>query len=284
MLVGKGAFARVYQTSPGRARKRTPAKDTYGVALHRQEVRVLRRLNALDPDGDFVVRAFSDGAARGDVYLDLEYLPKTLYHWWAERPDDPAALARALRQVCLALDFLQQSGVCHMDVKADNVMVRGDGRFVLVDFGRSVFTNDAQKVTRNEWAAPNDPPSGAYCLMPEEVLSLLQQYTAGEPVTVALTNKVDVYALGATAYHLWVRAHHDGTYPSELASVGPLLERKRAGKAWLRAEGFLTLPKTLRTLVRMMLHIRPEYRISARVAAKYCDMFLETAEQNVAQG
>jgi serine/threonine protein kinase len=199
-------------------------------------------------------------------------------------PPTATDFATVLRQVCQALDFLEGTNVCHLDIKADNIMLRENGHCVLIDFGRAVFTNESKEITKAQWLADDDPPSGAYCLMPMEVLLLLQQYSNREPVTQVLTNKVDVYALGATMYHLWTGAHHDGTFPSDFDAVPKLLAKKKEGNAWARNEGFKSLPKALRTLACMMLHVRAGYRISARVVVKYCDVFLETAQQNVAPG
>ena len=283
MLVGKGVFSKVYRVDSGQVRKKTPLVDEYGVALHCQEVRVLRHLNEKDDEGLFVVKMLGNGQDLHSKWVLMEFLPTTLYQWWVGRlRPTPTQFATIMRQVCRALDFLEGAHVCHLDLKADNIMLRENGHCVLIDFGRAVFTNDSRKITKDEWTAEDDPPSGAYCLMPLEVLLLLQDFVNHEPVTQVLTNKVDVYALGATMYHLWTGKHHDGTYPSNFDAVPELIAKKRKDKLWMRAEGFQTLPKTLRTLVRMMLHVRSEYRISARVAVKYCDMFLETTQQNVA--
>ena len=283
MLVGKGVFSKVYRVDRGSVRKKTPLVDEYGVALHCQEVRVLRHLNEKDDKDLFVVKMLGNGQDLHSKWVLMEFLPTTLYQWWAGRLPSATDFATVMRQVCQALDFLESANVCHLDLKADNIMLRENGRCVLIDFGRAVFTNESKKITKAQWLADDDPPSGAYCLMPMEVLLLLQNFVNREPVTQVLTNKVDVYALGATMYHLWTGTHHDGTFPSDFDAVPKLIAKKKEDKAWMRHVGFQTLPKTLRTLVRMMLHVRSEYRISARVAVKYCDMFLETAQQNVAK-
>ena len=245
---------------------------------------MLRHLNEKDDEGLFVVKMLGNGQDLHSKWVLMEFLPTTLYQWWVGRlrPSATDSLRPSCARCARPWTFLKGRTCATSTSRPTTSCSARTGHCVLIDFGRAVFTNDSRKITKDEWTAEDDPPSGAYCLMPLEVLLLLQDFVNHEPVTQVLTNKVDVYALGATMYHLWTGKHHDGTYPSNFDAVPELIAKKRKDKLWMRAEGFQTLPKTLRTLVRMMLHVRSEYRISARVAVKYCDMFLETTQQNVA--
>jgi len=103
-----------------------------------------------------------------------------------DRNDSFVPVHRALvilTEMARGLAAVHAAGIVHRDVKPDNVLVeRGTGRAVLVDFGLAVPAE-----TRRFSGLVGSP---AY-MAPEQV--------TGEE---KITSRADVYALGATAYHL----------------------------------------------------------------------------------
>ncbi len=119
---------------------------------------------------------------------------------------------RIALQVARALGAVHDAGLVHRDVKPSNVMVRDDGRAVLVDFGLARPTDatiTAGFAGTLAYAAP--------------------EQLAGAPDEV--NARGDVYGLGATLYHALARRRaFDGTSPAALARAmeagAPALRRR----------------------------------------------------------
>jgi serine/threonine protein kinase/WD40 repeat protein len=83
-----------------------------------------------------VVTVYAIGSHRGAPYLALEYLDgATLRERIAARkPTVPEAL-RFARDIAAAVAAAHETGVLHLDLKPDNVLLASDGRLRVVDFG-----------------------------------------------------------------------------------------------------------------------------------------------------
>ena len=132
---------------------------------HRNLVTVLDAGIGEDDDRPFLVMELVEGRSLADA---LEDGPLT--------PEDAAAVGA---QVAAALTYAHGRGVVHRDVKPGNVLLGGDGRVKLADFGIARLLGDTARHTRTGTAIG----TAAY-LAPEQV--------RGEDVTGA----ADTYALG----------------------------------------------------------------------------------------
>lgn len=92
----------------------------------------------------------------------------------------PEKVERWLQQVAEALNYTHDKGILHCDIKPANILIDEEGRARLVDFGQAVGTDK----TEGNY--------GTLGYMPPEQT---------EPGTLPST-RWDLYALGATAYHL----------------------------------------------------------------------------------
>jgi serine/threonine protein kinase/WD40 repeat protein len=83
-----------------------------------------------------VVTVYAVGSFRGAPYLALEYLDgSTLRERMStRRPTVPEAL-RFARDIAAAVAAAHETGVLHLDLKPDNVLLAADGRLRVVDFG-----------------------------------------------------------------------------------------------------------------------------------------------------
>ncbi len=127
----------------------------------------------------YFVMALVEGRGLGDLIDERSHL---------QRAD--AALETGVRALALAaraLDFAHQRGIVHRDVKPDNILVDADGAPHLTDFGIAKNVRRELSLTK-----------------PDAIIGT-PQYMAPEQVNRVVDRigpATDVYALGATLYHL----------------------------------------------------------------------------------
>jgi serine/threonine-protein kinase len=130
----------------------------------------------------------------GYGYFITPYVQGSTFHVWRWRAR--ASLHRSVGLVCEyleALEVLHARGVCHRDIKADNLLVRQeDEQPFLIDFG-SVHLPWARALT--EGLAPGT----LYCQPPEAVLFLISEaFRPGSRLEAR--PEADLYAVGLLLY------------------------------------------------------------------------------------
>lgn len=217
--IGRGGMAAVYQASDTRSNRIVAIKEMSQDGLSPDEVREAQEsfrreaglLQTLShPNLPKVHESFSEQGRNYLVmdYIDGETLEQKLLA--AKRPLREAEVLYWARQLCDALGYLhsRRPPIIFRDLKPANVMVTKRGEVKLIDFGIArLFSRGATHDTQALGTPGYAPP---------------EQY--GNAQTDA---RADIYALGATLYHLLTN-YDVGTTPFALP---PLRSRNPAVSA-----------------------------------------------------
>ena len=145
------------------------------------EAKTLARLDHPNilPIYDFVV-------TREVVFLTMPLVRGgTLREVLNRGPLDGSTTWRYLREVGLGLQYAHDAGIIHRDLKPNNVLLHGDGRAVLADFGLARSANQDTRLTTAGFALGTP----GY-MAPEQVL--------GQD----LDHRVDIYAMGVMTFEM----------------------------------------------------------------------------------
>ncbi|AKI98951.1 serine/threonine-protein kinase [Archangium gephyra] len=137
----------------------------------------------------------------GHFFFVTDHVPGSTFNTWRWRTQ--ASLRRFIRvlaELVLVMAELHERGVCHRDIKPDNVLVReGDDKPFLIDFG-AVFLPGAYTLTR-------ELPPVTFHNMPPEVAAFLRGGEWEEGAHFPASPAADLYALGALLYEALTDCH-----------------------------------------------------------------------------
>jgi serine/threonine protein kinase len=130
--------------------------------------------------------------AAGDLdripYLVMEYVQGQTLDQWLDGPEllAPDEVARLGTAVAYAVHSLHQQNIVHLDLKPANVLIRPDGRAVLLDFGLSYSALYPDLLAEQMRRAVGSP----VWIAPEQVVGV-----RGDP-------RSDIFAIGVMLYQL----------------------------------------------------------------------------------
>ncbi|MFW6132718.1 MAG: serine/threonine-protein kinase [Planctomycetota bacterium] len=136
-----------------------------------------------------IVQAIDVGEAGGYHYFVMEYVEGHTLHdelVGGKVFSEPEAL-RIIVQIARALEHAHGQGLIHRDVKPKNIMITPEGVAKLADMGLARAAADVRAAEAEAGRAYGTP----YYISPEQV--------RGE---VDIDFRADIYALGATLYHV----------------------------------------------------------------------------------
>lgn len=193
---GAGVVYKALQTELGRrvAIKVLPSGPESGSRERESWLREARNL-AHVPWHPGIVRLIHPGQYDGLLYLVMELVPGGSLKDRLEGPMPPRAAAALLEKVTRAVDHIHHAGVLHLDIKPSNILLDGPAEIPwpemlprLADFGIARIGTESgatQTTLSGAWGTP--------------------RYMAPEQISLnrgKIGPAADVYALGATLYHM----------------------------------------------------------------------------------
>ena len=202
-LLGRGGMGEVWRARDPLLRrsvalKRLPPGPTPDAERRTRFLREARTLAVLDSPGIvslFAAENLEDPDPARDSFLVMELVDgEPLDRILARRGPMPLEeVLDLLRQVAGALADAHRAGVVHRDLKPANILLRPDGRVVIIDFGLALLTGgerEEERLTRSGMVAGT-----ASYMSPEQA--------RGEPIGPAS----DVWAVGILAWEMLAGAH-----------------------------------------------------------------------------
>ena len=159
-----------------------PREPAIGLVGFEMELMILPAL-----EGEHVPRFVAAGDLLSTPFIAMERVEgRSLEAFVAEAPLAPEAVARMGAALADALHDIHSQGAVHQDLKPENVIVRPDGRMVLLDFGFAHHVRYPDLLAESRQHAAGSAPY----VSPEQL-----QGRRGDP-------RSDLFALGAILYEL----------------------------------------------------------------------------------
>jgi hypothetical protein len=182
-----------------------------------------------------IVPVYDSGEDQGQQYFVMELMEGGSLAPLLENRDRelPRQIVPIVVKVARALHFAHQKGIVHRDIKPDNILLDGEGEPAIGDFGIAKSLEESPGLTREGRAI------GTPFYMPPEQAN-------GELLHIGPHS--DVYALGATLYHLLCgRPPFSG--PNEFVLLANIVNKEAPSPAKIALETMgRTIPVDLETI------------------------------------
>jgi protein-serine/threonine kinase len=232
-------WAVTHPAQPGALLMKVPrlaeGEDPAAIVSFEMEQMILPRVS-----GPHVPRFVASGGFDRQPYLVMERIDGASLQAQADAAPLPAAEIAAIgAAVAEALDSLHRQHVVHLDVKPSNILLRGSGEAVLVDFGLSRHAQ-LPDLMEEEFRLPYGT---APYMAPEQIMGIRSEARS------------DLFALGAMLYLLATGKHPFGD-PQRMSGLKRRLWRDPPPPRQLRPE----CPEWLQEVILRCLEVQPERR------------------------
>lgn len=151
-IIGQGSFGVVYQAMVMETKETVAIKKVLqDRRFKNRELQIMQKLK--HPDVVDLKHCFySKGDKRDEVFLNLvmEYIPETLHrtirdHAKVDQKVDHFYIKMYMYQLCRSIAYIHSLGVCHRDIKPQNVLLNKATRKIsLCDFGSAKILVEGQ--------------------------------------------------------------------------------------------------------------------------------------------
>jgi CRP-like cAMP-binding protein len=184
-IIGRGGYSIVYKGVDSSNNKSVAIKmlrhnmfmEPDFLNRFRNEAKIVARF-----DHDNILKVFDINERFQTAFIIMEYLDGESIRAMLDRKkiiSDREAI-NFLIQTCKAIDYAYEQGVLHKDISPENLMVIGETRIKLIDFGLASFVHEE-----------DDFLDGAFFYLAPEI-------SKGESASL----KSEIYSLGVTAFEM----------------------------------------------------------------------------------
>ncbi len=190
--LGSGTTSQVYLArDPGTAREVAVKLFSINHTVEREQATMIRKffltevLLAQKLRHPNIVQIYDSAVDDTKAYIAMEYVPGSTLDKYCQPGSllDFKRVAEILQTVCTALDYAQQHGVIHRDIKPDNILLTENLEPKVTDFGSAINLDNLQVSQVDRVGSP------AY-MSPEQI----QGQT--------LTSQTDMFSLGMVLYKM----------------------------------------------------------------------------------
>src|SRR5207244_2733323 len=134
------ALGRDHGVAATLAERGTLPADQDALTRFEREARAVARVS----DHPHVVTIYDIGEHEGSAFIVMEYFPggTVADRLRADQPVPPPTALTWLGEAASALDHAHQAGIVHRDVKPANLLLDGNGRLAVGDFGIARMATD----------------------------------------------------------------------------------------------------------------------------------------------
>jgi serine/threonine protein kinase/Tol biopolymer transport system component len=250
--LGEGGMGMVYKALQTKLQRVVALKllpqnrmdDQKAVARFEREMAAIGGL-----DHPNIVRATHAGEHEGTSFLVMDYVDGLDLSEVARRcgPMPVSDACELVRQAAVGLQYVNDNGMVHRDVKPSNLMLTSEGQVKVLDLGLALLQE--KQPTESEVTAVGQAMGTADYIAPEQ---------AADSHTVDI--RADVYSLGCTLFRLltgrppYVGKNYKNAFEKMMGHVRDPLPSIRE----LRGD----LPETLVAVIEQMLAKNPDDRLS----------------------
>jgi hypothetical protein len=172
-----------------------------------------------------VVGIHDVGRAGDYHYIAMEYLGAGPILPKDGSVQEAAFALRVTREIAGALNYTQEKGFAHRDVKPDNILLRNDGSSVLTDFGIARAFDPALRMTKTGAVVGTPHYMSPEQARGKQIDGRSDLYAIGVVLYEMLTGRVPYHADDSLAIGIMHITQPLPLLPERLATLQPLLDR-----------------------------------------------------------